>query len=291
VAPENKENRMPEVMSLKEHLVEELRDLLDAEQQLTRALPRLAAAAATPKLRAAFEKHLGETRQHVERLNQALSALGESPRPKRCDGMRGLLIEGNAHLSSAPKGALRDAMLIASSQKVEHYEMSAYGTARTYAEVLGRGDVARLLDDTLQEEKTADLTLTEIAESTVNHRAAEEWHQRSAGLVAQSAEWLGHTVATATQQVRRVASAVGARRGDAEQMADSVSQAVDHAREVVGGAAETAATRAKRLARQTAKQARAYAADLTPAKKRGKTRTAPGKRRKAAARRTRTRSR
>ena len=223
---------MAEVMSLKEHLVQELRDLLDAEQQLTRALPQLAQAATTPALRTAFEKHLRETERHAERLNQALGALGEAPRPKRCDGMRGLLSEGQAHLRSAPKGALRDAMLIASSQKVEHYEMAAYGTARTYAEVLGRGDLARLLSDTLSEEKAADLTLTEIAEGAVNQRAAEDWHRRGS-LVEQSAEWVGHTMASATEGVRRVAKIVSARRGEVDRVTQTLSRAVDEAREAI----------------------------------------------------------
>jgi len=159
---------MPEAISLRRHLIDELRDLLDAEQQLTRALPKFAEAAATPPLKQAFQKHLKETERHLDRLGQALAALGEAPRAKPCVGMRGLLAEGNQMVGSSPKGALRDAIMISAAQKVEHYEMAAYGTARTYAEVLGRADVARLLDDSLQEEKAADQKLTKLILSIDN---------------------------------------------------------------------------------------------------------------------------
>src|SRR6187549_3628252 len=116
---------MPEAISLRRHLIDELRDLLDAEQQLTRALPKFAEAAATPPLKQAFQKHLKETERHLDRLGQALAALGEAPRAKPCVGMRGLLAEGNQMVGSSPKGALRDAIMISAAQKVEHYEMAA----------------------------------------------------------------------------------------------------------------------------------------------------------------------
>ena len=202
---------MSEATSLRRHLIDELRDLLDAEQQITRALPQFADAAATPALKQAFQKHLKETKRHIDRLNQALAALGETPRPKRCVGMRGLIAEGSEMMGTSPKGALRDAIMISGAQKVEHYEMAAYGTARTYAEVLGRSDVARLLADSLQEEKAADLKLTEIAEQAVNQRAADEVHKQSSGILDQSAEWVGSTVGAAARSVRRAAGAVGLR--------------------------------------------------------------------------------
>ena len=203
---------MSEATSLRRHLIDELRDLLDAEQQITRALPHFADAATTPALRQAFQKHLKETKHHIDRLNQALAALGETPRPKRCVGMRGLIAEGSEMMGTSPKGALRDAIMISGAQKVEHYEMAAYGTARTYAEVLGRSDVARLLADSLQEEKAADLKLTEIAEQAVNQHAADEVHKQSSGILDQSAEWVGSTVGAAARTVRACR-----RRGGIEQ--------------------------------------------------------------------------
>jgi ferritin-like metal-binding protein YciE len=217
---------MSEATSLRRHLIAELRDLLDAEQQLTQALPRYATAAAALPLKKAFQKHLDETERHIDRLNQALAALGETPRAKRCVGMRGLIAEGSEMMGTSPKGALRDAILISGAQKVEHYEMAAYGTARTYAEVLGRSDVARLLNDSLREEKAADQKLTEIAEENVNLHAAEEVHKESSGILDQSAEWVGSTVGTAARTVRRAARAVGLRNlslGDAVSAAQSVA--------------------------------------------------------------------
>ena len=172
------------VDSLRAHLVEELTDLLDAEKQLTKALPRMAASATTPALRKAFQKHLQETRGHMARLEKALRELGERPRRKTCEAMQGLLTEGQEVMAKTPSGALRDAVMITSAQKVEHYEMASYGTARTYAEVLGEPAVARLLAQTLKEEKTTDGKLTAIAEGSVNEEAAEEWRsQEQEGLM------------------------------------------------------------------------------------------------------------
>jgi len=196
------------VDSLRSHLIEELRDLLDAEQQLTKALPKMAAAATTKSLATAFQKHLVETRGHGARLEQALRQLGETPRRKTCGAMKGLLAEGNELMTKTPSGALRDAVMITAAQKVEHYEMASYGTARTYAQVLGETAVARLLAQTLKEEKAADGKLTLIAEGSVNEDAADEW-QTQEGMLEQSAEWLG----TASRQIaggaRRAAAAVG----------------------------------------------------------------------------------
>lgn len=255
---------MFEATSLRRHLIDELRDLLDAEQQLTRALPQFANAAATPSLKQAFQHHLKETERHVDRLNQALSALGEAPRAKRCVGMRGLITEGNQMAGGTPKGALRDAIMISGAQKVEHYEMASYGTARTYAEVLGRADVARLLDDTLQEEKGADRKLTDIAEGTVNHRAAEEWHQQSAGILNQSAEWVGQTVGLAARTVRRAADAVGMGDIDAEGAVDTVRQAANATTDAIADTAKQVVRQGRRLSNQTTRSARAMAADVIP---------------------------
>jgi len=213
---------MPEVQSLREHLVTELRDLLDAEQQLTKVLPDFASQASTPALRTAFAQHLRETRGQIDRLKQVFAALGERPQPKRCEGMQGLVREGNAVVRSTPEGALRDAVMITSAQKVEHYEMAAYGTARTYATVLGEPQVARLLDETLAEEKHADAKLTEIAEGKINERAAEEWHEVSAGFLAQTATMAGRAIGRisklrgqATSSVRGAVAAASDMAGDA----------------------------------------------------------------------------
>lgn len=207
---------MAAVESLHAHLVEELTDLRDAETQLTEALPQLAQSATSKQLRAAFQKHLKETRTHLTRIDQALRALGEKPSSKTCEAMKGLLKEGESHMKKAPAGALRDAVMITGAQKVEHYEMASYGTARTYAQVLGAQDVARLLEQTLKEEKAADRTLTDIAESAVNEEAAEEFQSQSdseEGPLMRSAEWAGRTSGMAVRQmtrtVRRAASAVG----------------------------------------------------------------------------------
>jgi ferritin-like metal-binding protein YciE len=259
---------MSEATSLRRHLIDELRDLLDAEQQLTRALPQFAEAAATPALRQAFQHHLKETRRHVDRLNQALSSLGESPRAKRCVGMRGLISESNRMVGTTPQGALRDAIMISGSQKIEHYEMAAYGTARTYAEVLGRSDVARMLDDTLQEEKGTDKKLTDIAENSVNDRAAEEWHKQSAGILNQSAEWMGQTVGLAARTMRRAAEAVGMGDVDPEGAVDTVRQAANTATETIADTAKEVVRQGRRMSNQTARSARSMAADIVPQSRR-----------------------
>jgi len=206
---------MAAVDSLHAHLVEELTDLRDAETQLTEALPKLAQSASSRELRAAFQKHLKETRTHLTRIDQALRALGEKPSSKTCEAMKGLLKEGNGHMKKAPAGALRDAVIITGAQKVEHYEMASYGTARTYAQVLGQQQVARLLEQTLKEEKAADRTLTDIAEGSVNEDAAQEFqaHSSEEGPLVRSAAWAGRVSGAAVRElsrgVRGAASAVG----------------------------------------------------------------------------------
>ena len=204
------------VASLRAHLIEELTDLLDAETRLTKALPKLATAAKTKALKAAFQRHLQETRGHIARLNKALQQLGEQPRRKTCEGMQGLLSEGEEVMKKTPEGALRDAVMITAAQKVEHYEMASYGTARTYAQVLGEPAVARLLEQNLKEEKAADSKLTTIAEGSVNSEAAEEWQSQESeegGRLLRSAAWLGGAVGKASRQfsqgARRAATSMG----------------------------------------------------------------------------------
>ena len=194
---------MASVASLREHLVEELNDLLNAEQQLIEALPQMAEKASQPQLKTAFRSHLSQTRAHEKRVSQALKQLAEKPAGKTCDAMKGLLEEGEELMSSADRSALLDAMLITAAQKVEHYEIATYGTVRTYAQVLGERGVARLLDQTLREEKAADRKLTSIAEGSVNRRAAKEWHQQAsaASVLQKGANWIGSAVGGAVKRV------------------------------------------------------------------------------------------
>jgi len=155
------------VASIEELLISELKDIYSAEKQITKALPKMAKAATSPELRAAFESHLEETNGQIERLEQIFETLGKSGRGKVCHGMQGVLEEGSEVLEDTEKGDVRDAALISAAQRVEHYEMAAYGCVREYANVLGMKDVVKLLEATLEEEKAADEKLTEISR-TVN---------------------------------------------------------------------------------------------------------------------------
>ncbi|RPI57705.1 MAG: ferritin-like domain-containing protein [Acidobacteria bacterium] len=158
--------------NLQELFVNELRDIYDAEKQLTRALPKMAKAAASEELRAAFEEHLEVTRKQVSRLEQVFKLLGMAARGKPCEGMKGLIEEGGEVMEEM-EGATLDAALIASAQKVEHYEIAAYGTLATFAEVLEMQEAKNLLGQTLEEEKEADEKLTAIA-SQINPEAEQE---------------------------------------------------------------------------------------------------------------------
>ena len=162
---------------LKELLVEELQDLLHAEGQLVAALPKMAQAATHPKLKEAFEKHLIQTETHVERLKRAFELLGEKAQPKPCKAMMGLVEEGEETIkegkSKEPLAA--DLALITAAQKVEHYEISGYGTARSLARQIGERDVAQLLDHTMGEEESADYLLTEISKPLVQQATLEDF--------------------------------------------------------------------------------------------------------------------
>jgi ferritin-like metal-binding protein YciE len=157
--------------SLRDLYVEELKDLYSAESQLVKALPKMAKKASNDSLRTAFEEHLEVTRGHVDRLEEIFQDLDGSPRGKRCKGMAGLIEEGNDMMAEDAEPEVADAAIIAAAQKVEHYEIAAYGTVRTYAERLGLSNHARLLQQTLDEESEADERLTEIAERVVNPQA------------------------------------------------------------------------------------------------------------------------
>lgn len=161
---------------LKELLVEELQDLLHAESQLTAALPKMADAAHHPKLKEAFEKHLIQTQNQVERLKQAFSLLGETPAPKPCKAMQGLVAEGSETIEegSSKDPIAADLALITAAQKVEHYEISGYGTVRTLARQIGQVEVADLLTHTLGEEESADFLLTTISKPLLQQASIED---------------------------------------------------------------------------------------------------------------------
>lgn len=175
---------MPNVESLEELLQEELKDIYDAEKQLTKALPKLAKKASSPELKEAFEEHLRQTEQHVERLEQVFEQLEIPARGKKCEGMKHLIAEGDDMMSDAEDDATRDALMIAAAQKVEHYEIASYGTLRTWATLLGHNEIAGILEETLDEEKDTDEKLTQIAESFVNQQAAEGTEGAEAGELA-----------------------------------------------------------------------------------------------------------
>ena len=166
-------NRTRHSMSMRELLTEEMADIYNAEKQLLRALPKLARAATSEQLRTAFEQHLDETQEQVRRIEQAFEALGERPKSKKCDAMEGLIKEGEHIMEEDFDGSVLDAALIAAAQKVEHYEIASYGTLCAFAKVLEETEAGDLLMETLNEEKEADSTLSEVAESSINIQAAE----------------------------------------------------------------------------------------------------------------------
>lgn len=160
--------------SLRTLYVEELRDLYDAEHQILKALPRMIQAASHDEVRRALEEHRSQTEEHVRRLERVFEASGVAARASRCEGMAGVLQEGTEIVQAAADPDVRDAGIIGSAQKVEHYEIAGYGTVRTYARQLNMQDAARWLQQTLDEEKQADKRLTEIAEQAVNVHAGED---------------------------------------------------------------------------------------------------------------------
>jgi ferritin-like metal-binding protein YciE len=160
--------------NLRKLYINELRDLYSAENQLLKALPKMAKGASSDELRQAFESHLQETEGHVERLETIFEDLDESPKGKTCHGMKGLVEEGSEILEEEGEESVLDAGIIAAAQKVEHYEIASYGTVRTFAELLGEKDAAKLLQQTLDEEGAADEKLNELAEGIVNPEALSE---------------------------------------------------------------------------------------------------------------------
>ena len=174
---------------LKELYVDELKDIYSAETQLVKALPKMAQAASSEELRQGFEQHLEQTKGHVQRLEKIFEALGESPKGKKCKGMEGLVEEGEEAIGEDFEDSVMDAALIGAAQRVEHYEIAAYGTVCAFAEELGETEQASLLTETLEEEKETDEKLTELAQQ-INAQANEsdaEDEEKEEGKKAESA--------------------------------------------------------------------------------------------------------
>jgi ferritin-like metal-binding protein YciE len=170
---------MAQATTLHDAFVDELRDAYDAEKQLTKALPKMAKAATSPQLRKAFETHLKETQGQIGRLEKAFASLDEKVRGKHCDGIEGIIEEGQSVMEEDFDEVTMDACLIASGQRAEHYEMAAYGTLIAWARAMGHDDAADLLQQTLDEEKAADQKLSALAEGGINEEAASAAHPDS----------------------------------------------------------------------------------------------------------------
>jgi ferritin-like metal-binding protein YciE len=170
---EGAENPQQEDNELRELFVDELCDIHNAEQQLIKALPKMAEAASSDELRTALESHLEETKEHVARLEQVFKGIDETIKKKKCKAMEGLLKEGEEIMDEFEDSSALDAALIAAGQKVEHYEIATYGTLVTWAGLLDENEAAELLTQILEEEKAADETLTGIAESVANQEAEQ----------------------------------------------------------------------------------------------------------------------
>ncbi len=160
--------------TLHDALIDEIKDLYDAEKQLTKALPKMAKNTTNEELRAAIESHLAETNAQIDRLERVFELIDEKPRGKHCAGMAGILEEGSSVLEEDFEGAVLDACIIASGQRAEHYEIAAYGTCIAWAEALGLPEVAQLLRQTLAEEKAADEKLSALAEGEINEAATAD---------------------------------------------------------------------------------------------------------------------
>lgn len=163
---------MASLNTLEDLFIHELQDIYDAEHQIVKALPKMAKAAGTPELRQAFEKHLGQSEQQAQRLEQVLQLLGAKVKGKTCKAMQGLVAEGQELMNEKADPAVMDAGLIAAAQKVEHYEIASYGTVITWANQLGHSEAAKLLKQNLAEEEQTDKLLSKLAEGTVNQKAA-----------------------------------------------------------------------------------------------------------------------
>jgi ferritin-like metal-binding protein YciE len=180
-----KGNNFMKINTLQDLYVEELRDIYNAETQLIKALPKVAHAATSDELRSAVEDHLEQTKVHIDRLDQIFQNLGEAAKGRKCKAMEGLIAEAGDLMNADIGKHVLDAAIIASAQRVEHYEISVYGTLATFAKLLGREEDADLLFQSLDEEKEADEMLTDIAESTINVEAKESEEMEE----AQTSAW------------------------------------------------------------------------------------------------------
>ena len=185
------------INSLQDLFVEQLHDLYDAENQLIKALPKLAEAASSEELKSGIEEHLQQTKEHAQRLESIFERLGEKSKGEKCKGMEGLIKEGSEIIEEDMAEGTKDAAIIAAAQKVEHYEIASYGTARTYANLLGQEESAELLEQTLEEEKETDQKLTSLAEE-INVEASEEAH-------SEQEEEAGQTKPKSTTRKKRAA--------------------------------------------------------------------------------------
>ena len=177
---------MAKAGTLHDAFIDELRDAYDGEKQLTKALPKLAKAASDPRLRQAFESHLQETHGQIARLERVFESLDEKVRGKHCDGIAGIVDEGKSVMQEDFDEATMDACLIAAGQRAEHYEMAAYGTLVAWAQAMGHTEAAKLLQQTLEEEKAADKKLSGLAEGGINQNAADTAHPEEEPVAAAS---------------------------------------------------------------------------------------------------------
>jgi ferritin-like metal-binding protein YciE len=207
-------------MTLHEMLVDEIRDLYHAEKQMTKSLPKMAKAATHEDLREAFEMHLEETQEQINRLEEVFEALGEKPKAKPCPGMAGIIQEGQETMQEDADGAVLDAALIAAAQRAEHYEIGAYGTCAEWARLLGLTEVVSLLEQTLEEEKATDKKLTMLAEQEINRAAlaegqgeeSEEEGEQAQGGASRGRSGGRKTGASRSQSKGRSSSSSGSRR-------------------------------------------------------------------------------
>lgn len=194
---------MPNAGTLHDAFLDELRDVYDAEKQIIKALPKMVKAASSPELRTAFEAHLEETRGQVERLEEVFASLDEKVRGKHCDGMAGIIDEGKSVMAEDLDETTLDACLIASAQRVEHYEMAAYGTMVAWARAMGHTEAAELLEQTLDEEKSTDEKLTSLAEGGINQEAADAAHPEGIEAAAEEAPRARKRTQPATKKATR----------------------------------------------------------------------------------------
>jgi ferritin-like metal-binding protein YciE len=211
--------------SLHDLFIEELKDIYDGEKRLTRALPKMAKAATSMELRSAFTSHLGETEKQIERLEQVFQAMGKKPAGKACDGIIGIVEEGNKAMEELDEGPILDAALIAGAQKVEHYEMATYGTLAYFADIMGHEEAKDLLGQTLDEEKAADAKLNKIAKSEVNQEALRGTHHydNESGVFDMARSGLrraGAAVGRANERATRTRTASRARRSSSSTSAN-----------------------------------------------------------------------